>query len=78
MNGFTLAYSPQTVKIPRGSAVVWKNLSSVTHTTTSNTGLWNRTLAPRTGTYKRTFLKAGTYRYHCNIHIGMTGKVVVS
>jgi plastocyanin len=29
------------------------------------------------GTYSFTFDKAGTYPYHCTIHPGMTGVVIV-
>ena len=30
-----------------------------------------------TGTYRVRFTRAGTYRYECTIHLGMTGKVFV-
>ena len=72
------AFMPRTARIARGTTVKWKNNSaSTTHTTTSNTGLWNKTLAPG-ATFSRTFNRAGTFRYHCTIHPSMTGSIVVS
>lgn len=72
-------FDPARVTVTRGTAVVWRNpsgLLSSTHTTTSNTGLWNRTVPPG-GSFTRTFRKVGTFRYRCTLHPGMTGVVVV-
>ena len=72
------AFMPKTARITRGTTVRWKNTTTTTtHTTTSDTGLWNRTLAPG-ATFSRTFNRAGTFRYHCTIHPSMTGSIVVS
>lgn len=71
------AFTPRMITIVHGSSVRWTNRDTTTHTTTSNTGVWNHTLAPgRSFTF--TFKKAGTYRYHCNIHPDMTGTVKVT
>jgi plastocyanin len=71
-----LKFMPASVTVTRGTVVKWRNTSFFTHTTTSNTGLWNKTVSPGTA-FSRTFSKAGTFRYHCKIHSGMTGTVVV-
>ena len=71
------AFMPKTASVARGTTVKWKNNSNTTHTTTSNTGLWNKTLAPG-ATFSRTFNRAGTFKYHCTIHSSMTGSIVVS
>ena len=55
---------------------MWENVSTVQHTTTSDTGLWDVPLNP-TVTYIRTFITPGTFTYHCNIHPAMTGTVIV-
>ncbi len=69
-------FLPKTATVARGTVVSWHNGSFVTHTTTSNTGLWSARVAPG-GDFRRTFTRAGTFRYHCTIHSGMTGTIVV-
>ena len=72
------AFMPRSASIVRGTTVRWKNnATNTTHTTTSNTGLWNRTLAPG-AMFSRVFNQAGTFRYHCSIHPSMTGQIVVT
>jgi plastocyanin len=72
------AFMPKTATVARGTTIKWKNTTATTtHTTTSNTGLWNKTLAPG-ATFSRTFNRTGTFRYHCTIHPSMTGSIVVS
>ena len=70
------AFSPLSVTISAGQTVMWENVSTVQHTTTSDTGLWDVPLNP-TVTYIRTFSTPGTFTYHCNIHPAMTGTVIV-
>lgn len=70
-----ISFIKSTVRIHRGGKVkwVWKD-PTVPH---------NVTFAKRhsgtkqTGTYTLTFGTAGTFKYHCTIHPGMDGKVVV-
>jgi plastocyanin len=71
-----LKFMPASVTVTRGTVVKWKNTSFFAHTTTSNTGLWNKTVLSGAA-FSRTFTRAGTFKYHCNIHTGMTGTVVV-
>jgi plastocyanin len=74
------AFQPQTVTIPVGRAVTWRNTDAVVHTSTADgaTPLWNSgNIAATTGQFQRTFSAAGTFTYHCNNHPGMTGTVVV-
>jgi len=71
------AFMPKTLRIMAGTTVVWKNTTATTtHTTTSDTGLWDRTLAPG-ATFRRTFSTTGNFPYHCTIHPSMTGTIVV-
>lgn len=73
-----MAFSPATITVAKGTRVTWKNLDSVSHTSTSNTGVWNSgTLGPGKS-YGRRFAKKGTFPYHCAIHPSMTGTVVVN
>jgi plastocyanin len=69
-------FQPGRITIARGDRVRWINRASVTHTTTSNGGLWNETLQPGER-FSRRFRRAGTFGYRCTIHAGMTGTIVV-
>lgn len=71
------AFRPRNLSIPRGTVVRWANRGNRTHTTTSNTSLWNHTLAPGE-TYRRRFRRTGTFAYHCSIHPEMTARITVT
>jgi plastocyanin len=71
------AFRPRTLTIAQGTVVRWVNRGDVTHTTTSNTGLWNETLSPGE-TFRRRFRRVGTFRYHCTIHSSMTARITVT
>jgi plastocyanin len=70
-------YRPRTVRVQKGTRVVWRNNGSRPHTTTSNGGLWDSGTLQPGQKYARKFRKVGTFRFHCEIHDGMTGKIVV-
>ncbi len=71
-------FEPAVVTITVGSAVRWTNRGTHVHTTTSDNGFWNWALVPGSS-YGVRFLSAGTYDYHCTLHMdeGMRGRVVV-
>jgi plastocyanin len=72
------AFRPRSLAIARGTVVRWVNRGSRSHTTTSNRNLWDSgTLAPG-DTFRRRFRRAGTFRYHCEIHSGMTARITVT
>ena len=73
-------FAPVSVTIRAGEYVTWRNSDAIGHTTTedSATPLWNSgTLGPG-GSFQRYFPATGTYTYHCGIHAGMNGTVVVN
>jgi plastocyanin len=70
-------YRPRRVVVDRGTRVVWVNRGTRPHTTTSNSGLWDSGTLQPGETFPRRFRKTGVFRYHCEIHAGMTGKIVV-
>lgn len=76
------AFSPANITVKVGAKVTWTNKDSVAHTVTSDSdstdgGMDSKSLA--TGeTYSVTFSKAGTFKYHCTFHPGMTGTVTVT
>ena len=72
-----LAFEPQVVTITVDSSVRWTNTDIVTHTSTSDTGVWDSGDLGPGGTFTETFNTLGVYAYHCNIHSQMRGTVVV-
>jgi plastocyanin len=73
----TTAFSPDVADVQVGTTVTWTNSDSVAHTSTSDQNGWNSgTVAPG-GRFSFTFQNAGTFSYHCAIHPGMIGTVVV-
>jgi plastocyanin len=70
-------FRPATVTVARGTRVRWVNRDNVSHTTTSNSGIWATTLSPGER-FARRFRRAGEFNYRCTIHSGMTGTIVVS
>lgn len=70
-------FVPPTVTIGRNQYVTWRNDDPINHTTTSDSPGWDVSLAPAQ-VYQRFFNTAGSYAYHCLIHPGMTGTVVVN
>jgi plastocyanin len=69
-------FTPGNLNVTVGSTVTWQNRDSVAHTSTSDTGAWNSTIAPG-DSFSRTFTTAGSFAYHCTVHSGMTGTVIV-
>ena len=71
------AYTPDDLNVPVGTTVTWMNTDSLPHTSTSNAPGWNSgTVAPG-GQFSFAFQTAGTFPYHCMIHPGMVGTVIV-
>jgi plastocyanin len=71
------SYSPQQVNVRVGDTVTWVNQDSPQHDVVADNGEFKSNLFDKGGTFSFTFTKAGTYPYHCSIHPGMVGTVVV-
>ncbi len=71
-----IRFHPSTLKIRRGDSVTWVWRDEVEHNVTFR-GFHSRT--QEHGTYTVRFNRAGTYNYHCTIHVleGMRGRIVV-
>lgn len=71
------AYSPDDLTVAVGTTVTWMNTDSVSHTSTSDGSGWNSgTIAPG-AQFSFAFQTSGTFAYHCAIHPGMVGTVIV-
>jgi plastocyanin len=73
----TRAYSPDALNASAGDTVTWMNTDSIAHTSTSDASGWNSGIVAPGGQFSMTFPAAGTFSYHCAIHPGMVGTVVV-
>jgi plastocyanin len=70
-------FASSSVTINAGQSVCWKNTGNLDHTVTSNTaGMFDQALN-QGQIFVHVFPTAGTYPYHCRIHAGMTGTVIV-
>ncbi len=70
------AFRPKRVEIPQGTRVLWVNRGSEAHTVTSTTGKFDSgELAPGER-YSKRFKQTGVFKYMCEIHPEMRGKVL--
>lgn len=73
------AYNSDNITVKKGTAVTWTNEDSAQHTVTIDTGTGPHSQPLGKGdTYTYTFNEAGTYKYHCAFHPGMTATVTVT
>jgi plastocyanin len=70
------AFHPPTLRIAKGSKVVFANTSGVTHTATRDGSFDSGRIKPGESVAIR-FKQKGTFAYHCRIHPFMHGKIVV-
>jgi plastocyanin len=71
------AFSPDTLEVDAGTTVTWTNTDSVAHTSTSNATGWDSGIISPGRQFSFTYQTPGTFPYHCAIHPGMVGTVVV-
>jgi plastocyanin len=73
-----IKFNPSTVNIKVGDTVTWTNEDSVGHDVTGDGFKSGPAGGLQSGdTFKHKFDKAGTFKYQCTVHPGMTGEVVV-
>jgi len=72
------SYAPSPLNMRVGQVVNWHNLDSVEHTATLD-GVFNSGNIPAFSAHDDavTMSKAGTFTYHCTIHPGMVGTIIV-
>ena len=73
-----LFYSPANITVVLGvnNTVVWTNHDSTNHTVVALDNSYAATLMPGQ-TFTHTYTTPGVYKYHCTIHLWMTGSVTV-
>ena len=77
MNAAT--FSPSIVTVKAGSTIRWVNTQAILHTITPDGHTqWNRVETSATGEVLRVTINTpGEYEYHCEVHSGMNGEIVV-
>ncbi len=69
--------SVPSITLSAGSKITWVNDDNMIHTVTANDASFNSgDMNPGTS-FSYTFNTVGTYNYHCDHHIGMTGVVTI-
>ena len=71
------AFIPGELTVTVGTTVTWMNTDSTSHTSTSNGAGWDSGIVAPGGQFSFAFQTAGNFPYHCAIHPGMVGTVVV-
>ena len=72
------AFNPATITVPVNTTVKWTNKDGVTHTVTSDAGIFNSGNLGANATFSYKFTAPGSYPYKCTIHTYMTGTVIVN
>ena len=72
------AFNPDSITVPAGTTVTWRNFDAVQHTATSTTGKFDSGIIGPGKNYSYTFQDPGTYDYYCTIHPYMKAQVVVT
>jgi plastocyanin len=74
-----ISFSPRSLTVSRGATVTFAfRDGDTTHNVTSTSTRRFKTIASRSsGSVARAFRRAGSYRYECTLHPGMTGRITV-
>ncbi len=71
------SFIPSRLHLNPGDAIEWRNRDNVSHTSTSDNGIWDSGLLARDETFTYTFTVEGVYPYHCTPHPFMVDTIVV-
>lgn len=71
-------FQPKRRAIPQGTRVTWVNRGDVAHTVTSTKGKFDSGTLNPGERFTRRFKQTGVFRYFCEIHPEMRGKIIPS
>jgi plastocyanin len=71
-----LKFLPPAIEVPPGTEVTWRFVDGSVPHNVKGDGFASKTQSR--GTFSHRFERAGDYRYTCDLHAGMDGRVVVS
>ena len=72
-----MVFSNPNLQVSAGTQVTWVNDDNMNHTVTADNNSFDSGIIQPGGTFTHTFTITGSYNYHCQLHTGMTGKVIV-
>ena len=72
-----MAFAPSCIKVTAGAMVTFTNKDAVEHTATADGGSFDTGGLLMNQSSMKTLATAGTFPYHCMIHTGMHGTVIV-
>jgi plastocyanin len=78
VRAITFAFEPQTLTIPVGTTVTFRNDDGEAHTFTADGGAFDSGQVAGGRSFSFTFSTPGTFAYHCNIHSSMRGTISVT
>lgn len=74
-----MAFTPGTTTVKVGTIIKWTNSDAVPHAPVSDNGTTFNPGSIAAGSYATyTTTVTGSFPYHCSIHTGMTGTLVVT
>lgn len=73
-----LTFTPSSMTVKPCQLVVWKVTGSAPHTVTADAGTFDSGTLNKDQTFPHAFPTAGTIQYHCKIHSGMKGTIIVA
>jgi len=71
------AFNPSTLKVKKGTTVIWTNKDGTSHTVTSDTNQFSSDFLGTGQSFRHTFDKTGSFQYHCQPHRNMIATVEV-
>jgi plastocyanin len=72
------AFTPHGSRIIAGDTITWTNNDNIPHSSTSDNGVWDSGILSHGQTFSFVFDNAGTFPYHCAVHLSMKDTVFVS
>lgn len=73
-----LTFQPESIEVPVGTSVAWRNDDPFEHTVTATEGAFDSGVMGAGAEFEQTFDTPGTFDYFCAIHPSMRGTVVVT
>jgi amicyanin len=73
-----MKFVSSSITINKNITVTWTNVDAMPHTVTADDNSFTSDELNQNDTYSHTFTTDGTFDYHCAIHTGMKGTVVVN